>query len=91
MWHVLTFSLIFSHSNNLSTFPEEVQRFSMWFQFVLLVGMFVVLLVLPGFCFFRLIRASVFTSLLLSFVFSIALYNALALIYGAAGIQCSFV
>ena len=91
MLHVLTFSLIFSHSNNLSTFPEEVQRFSMWFQFVLLVGMFVVLLVLPSFCFFRLIRASVFTSLLLSFVFSIALYNALALIYGAAGIQCSFV
>ena len=63
----------------------------MWLQFVILLGLFLLILVIPGFCFFRLLKAHRLEALLLSPVFSVSLYSVLGILYGLLGVPSSVV
>ncbi len=63
----------------------------MWLQFVISLGLFLLILVIPGFCFFRLLKAPRLEALLLSPVFSVSLYSVLGILYGLLGISSSVV
>ena len=63
----------------------------MWLQFVISLGLFLLILVIPGFCFFRLLKAPCLEALLLSPVFSVSLYSVLGILYGLLGISSSVV
>ena len=63
----------------------------MWLQFVISLGLFLLILVIPGFCFFRLLKAPRLDALLLSPAFSVSLYSALGILYGLLGISSSVV
>ena len=63
----------------------------MWLQFVISLGLFLLILVIPGFCFFRLLKAHRLEALLLSPVFSVSLYSVLGILYGLLGVPSSVV
>ena len=63
----------------------------MWLQFVISLGLFLLILVIPGFCFFRLLKTSRLEALLLSPVFSVSLYSVLGILYGLLGVSSSVV
>lgn len=63
----------------------------MWLQFVISLGLFLLILVIPGFCFFRLLKAPRLEALLLSPVFSVSLYSMLGILYGLLGVPSSVV
>ena len=63
----------------------------MWLQFVISLGLFLLILVIPGFCFFRLLKTSRLEALLLSPVFSVSLYSVLGILYGLLGVESSVV
>ena len=63
----------------------------MWLQFVISLGLFLLILVIPGFCFFRLLKARRLEALLLSPVFSVSLYSVLGILYGLLGVPSSVV
>ena len=63
----------------------------MWLQFVISLGLLLLILVIPGFCFFRLLKTSRLNALLLSPVFSVSLYSVLGILYGLLGISSSVV
>lgn len=63
----------------------------MWLQFVISLGLFLLILVIPGFCFFRLLKAPRLDALLLSPVFSVSLYSVLGILYGLLGISSSVI
>ena len=63
----------------------------MWLQFVISLGLFLLILVIPGFCFFRLLKAPRLEALLLSPAFSVSLYSVLGILYGLLGVESSVV
>ena len=63
----------------------------MWLQFVISLGLFLLILVIPGFCFFRLLKAPRLEALLLSPVFSVSLYSVLGILYSLLGVASSVV
>lgn len=61
----------------------------MWLQFFFSLGLFLLILVIPGFCFFRLLKAPCLDALLLSPAFSVSLYSILGILYGLVGVASS--
>lgn len=61
----------------------------MWLQFFLSLGLFLLILVIPGFCFFRLLKAPCLDAVLLSPAFSVSLYSVLGILYGLVGVTSS--
>ena len=77
------------YDNRWLAFREEELLPEMWFQFAFSLGVFLFVLALPGFCFFRLLETNRLHALLLSPAFSLTLYSGLGVLYGFAGIASS--